>query len=156
MTQEEITKLYKEDAGSNAQDLIQILKEKHFGIENSSYDNSLTIFKHEKLIIVVSSNGVDFYQEIPKKALTIKEIDNWILKHIQHQKKEFPKETITNLGIGYALIHEFREKLPRTDENHLYKLPQLHNAQELANRSCQRLRKAGKISYNLKKKWILE
>ena len=58
----EILKLYREDAGSNAQDMIALLQEKLDGARTIiSLDNSMAIFEHGKLVVVVSTDGIDFY-----------------------------------------------------------------------------------------------
>jgi hypothetical protein len=56
-------------------------------------------------------------------------------------------KTATNLVLGIRLLNSFGENLPRTNKNHYWKQSDLRNAQELANRACQRLRKAGKLVY---------
>jgi len=86
---------------------------------------------------------------------TNREIDDWVETHIQTSKAEFPQDRIANLEIGFALLRAFKKELPRTDENAWEQVSDLHNAQELANRSCQRLRKEGKVTYDSKKKWTL-
>jgi hypothetical protein len=88
-----------------------------------------------------------------EKTMTNQEIDQFVLEHLQTQKELFPHDTMTSMAIANALLHFHRDRLPKTGLKH-WKAPNpLHNASELANRSCQRLRKAGKITFDGKRKW---
>ena len=63
MNKEEILSLYREDAGYNAQDLISILDSRLDGGTTRSLDNSLVIFHSGKLVVAVSTDGVEFFQQ---------------------------------------------------------------------------------------------
>jgi hypothetical protein len=90
-------------------------------------------------------------KEIQHQArATNQEIDGFTLRTIQEKHGE---GKTTNLILGLALLRQFKHKLPRTDDNHWGKTSDIHNAQEIANRACQRLRKTGKASYHPKRKW---
>ncbi len=66
MNKEEILRLYREDAGYNAQDLISILDSELEGGATRSLDNSLVIFQSGELVVAVCTDGVEFFQQDTK------------------------------------------------------------------------------------------
>jgi hypothetical protein len=84
--------------------------------------------------------------------MTNQEIDEWVLTRIQTEQREFPEDRITNLGLGLALLYFLGDKLPPSKKGGAHPQNALQNAQELANQSCQRLRKKGLLTYSSKEK----
>ena len=78
MNKEEILRLYREDAGYNAQDLIKILDSKLDGGDTRSLDDSLVIFHLEKLVVAVSANGVEFFQQEPTVLAVLSDMKGYI------------------------------------------------------------------------------
>jgi hypothetical protein len=84
---------------------------------------------------------------------TNEEIDAYVLRYVQDQKKQEPKERIPLNGITFALQCHFHNRLPQTGKKHLHLPKEWANATVVANRACQRLRKAGKLTFHPTRKW---
>ena len=62
MTKEKILRAYKE-SGYNAQDLMKFLDSNLGGSSTASYDGSLKVYQKGALVIMVSTEGVEFFSK---------------------------------------------------------------------------------------------
>lgn len=84
----------------------------------------------------------------PTSVLANAAIDGAILSQIK------AATGVRSSTLAALLLGEFGAVLPRTDSKHYRPRPDSWNASELANRSCQRLRKRGVIALH-KGQWVL-
>lgn len=95
------------------------------------------------------------YLGYAEMQMTNDEIDRVVFDFIQDRKRFSPHGKISNLGLGCFLLGRNQGCLPQAGKKRWVTQSKLHNAQEIANRSCQRLRKRGLVEYGGKTGWLL-